>query len=239
MAAKFFELVDLFTSLILMGSLIRQIPVVETLLTQVENLFDRVYKIFSNKTDEEIIHLFSKICKYILIFSLGLIFILSKIKENFLLGFSPKLSFIIGLILIILSYLKMALNIAKPTKKIIIKYIKSNKWIFLSPFVFLFSDLFLDSNILDFFGQKFFNLILELFHYQIINSLWANFLAYALVIYIGTALQFIMMWLISQPSYLLVWVILKIIKHPQKQERVLFLVLLLFFLNKLILIFWF
>lgn len=44
------------------------------------------------------------------------------------------------------------------------------------------------------------------------------------------------MWLISQPPYLAALMLLKIMKHPQKQERFLFLVLLAFVINKLFLI---
>ena len=236
MTEKILELLDLFFTFILIGSLIRQIPAVDKALISIENILDSGSKSLPNKTAHELILWISKVFGFVALFFLVLIIIIPQIKINFQLDINPRFYFSLLFIFCIFTYLWIAMNIAKPTKEQIVKYLKSNAWLLLSPFLFLASDLLLNLNILESFSQNLFNLILSIFGYQIPNHLLANFLAVTFVIYSLIIFQFILMWLISQPPYLAALMLLKIMKHPQKQERFLFLILLAFVINKLFLI---
>jgi len=236
MTEKTLELLDLLFTFILIGSLIRQIPAVDKALVSVENILDYGSKALPRKTDHEWILWTSKVFGFIAIFFFVLIIVLSHIRVNFDIDIPPKFYFSLLFICCTFTYLWMAMNVAKPTKIQILNHIKSNVWLFLAPFLFLAFDLLFDLNILETFSQGFFNLILNIFGYQIPNNLFANFLAVALIFYVSMTFQFILMWLISQPPYLAALMLLKIIKHPQKQERFLFLILLAFMINKLFII---
>lgn len=236
MTEKILELLDLLFTFILIGSLIRQIPVVDKALLGIENILESGSKALPSKTDHELILWVSKVFGFIALFFFILIIILSFVKVNFHLDVTPNFYFSLLFMCFLFAYLWLALNMAKPTKTQILKHIKSNIWLFSAPFLFLAMDILLDLNILESFSQGFFNLILNIFGYQIPNYLWANFLAVTLVLYVSITLQFILMWGISQPPYLAISMLFKIMKHPQKQERFLFLVLLAFLINKLILI---
>lgn len=237
MNEKIFELFDLLFSLILLGSLIRQIPIVDKVLTGIENFFDFISKHLPNKTDHEWIVLGAKFFGYISILFLILFLTFSKREGG--VAISPKISLSFMSLFLFSLFLWLSLNIAKPSKKQIINFIKSNSLFLLCPFIFLACDLLLETHILESFSQKFFNLFLSIFDLQIPNFLWGNFLAFASIFYVGTALPLIIMWGSAQPTYLAFLLLLKIMRHPQKQERILFFVLLAFFINKLALIFFF
>lgn len=239
MTEKTFELIDLFFTFILIGSLIRQIPVVNKALIRIENILEYGSEALPKKSDHELILWVSKVFGFISLFFLVLIIVLSQAKVKFNLDINPKFYLSLLYIFCVFFYLWMAMNIAKPTKQQIFKYLKSIGWFLSAPFLFLATDLLLDLNILESFSQGFFNWILDIFGYQIPNHLFTNFLAVSFVFYLSIIFPFILMWLISQPPYLVVSMIFKIMKHPQKQERFLFLILLGFLINKLFLILYF
>lgn len=236
MTEKTLELLDLLFTFILIGSLIRQIPAVDKALVSVENILDYGSKALPQKTDHELIIWISKVFGFISLFLFVLIIVLSQAKGKFNLDINPKFYLYQLYIFCVFFYLWMAMNIAKPTKKQIFKYLKSIGWFLSAPFLFLATDLLIGLNILESFSQGFFNWILDIFGYQIPNHLFTNFLAVSFVFYLSIIFPFILMWLIAQPPYLAISMIFKIMKHPQKQERVLFLVLLAFMINKLFLI---
>lgn len=236
MTEKTLELLDLLFTFILIGSLIRQIPAVNNLLIGIENILESGSKALPNKTTHEFMLWISKVFGFIALFFLVLIVITSKIKINFHLDINPRFHFYLIVIFCIFAYLWMAMNVAKPTKKNIFKLIKSNIWVILIPFYILAIDLLLNLNILENFSQTFINAGLNLFGYQIPNHAITNFLAVSFIFYLLIGFQFIAMWLISQPPYLVISILFKIMKHHQKQERFLFLILLAFMINKLFLI---
>lgn len=237
MTEKTLELLDLFFTFILIGSLIRQIPAVNKALVSVENILDYGSKALPKKTDHELILWISKVFGFISLFLLITIIFISQAKVKFNLDIIPTLYPSLLFVLCVFTYLWLSMNIAKPTKAQLIKYIKSIGWYLSGPFLFLAADLLLDLNILESLSQGSFNWILDKFGYQIPNHLFLNFLAVAFVFYLLLIiLPFILMWLIAQPPYFIISTIFKIMKHPQKQERFLFLILLAFMINKLILI---
>ncbi len=236
MNEKVFELLDLFFTFILIGSLIRQIPIIDKALIGIENILESGSKVLPKKTDHEWMLWVSKVFGCISLFFLVLSIVLSQAKVKLNLDITPNFYFSLLLICALFASLWMSISIAKPTKEQLFKFIKSNIWLFLAPFLFLIFDLLFNINILESFSQSLFNLILNLFGYQIPNTLWANFLAFAIVFYVSITFQFTVMWLIAQLPYLAILMLLKIMKHPQKQERFLFLILLAFLINKLFLI---
>lgn len=236
MTEKALELLDLFFTLILIGSLIRQIPVVDKALIGIEKILESGSKALPQKTDHELIIWISKVFGFVSLFLFVMIIVLSQAKVRFNLDINPKFYLYQLYIFCVCFYLWMAMNIAKPTKQQIFKYLKSISWFLSAPFLFLATDLLLDLNILESFSQGLFNLILEMFGYQIPNHLFTNFLAVSFVFYLLIIFPFILMWLIAQPPYLVISMIFKIMKHPQKQERFLFLILLAFIINKIFLI---
>lgn len=236
MTEKILELFDLFFTFILIGSLIRQIPSVNKILISIEDILESGSKSLPNKTAHEFMLWVSKVFGFIALLFLILIIVISQLKVYFLLNINPKLYLYLLLIFCIFTYLWMAINVAKPTKLQLLKYLKSNVWFFSAPFLFLAFDLFFNLSILESFSQSLFNSILNIFGYQIPNYLLANFLAFSFIFYILMICQFIGMWLISQPPYFVISILFKIMKHHQKQERFLFLILLAFMINKLILI---
>jgi len=236
MTEKIFELLDLLFTFILIGSLIRQIPAVDKTLISLENILETGSKALPNKTAHELIDWVSKVFGFIALFFLILIIIISQLKVHFFLDINTKLYFSLLLICCIFTYLWMAMNVARPTKDKLFKHIKSNIWILSAPFLFLAFDLLFDLNILEYFSQTFVNTGVNIFGYHIPNHPITNFLAVAFLFYFLMTIQFIGMWLISQPPYLSFLMLLRIMKHPQKQERFLFLILLAFMINKLFLI---
>lgn len=237
MNEKTLELLDLLFTFILLGSLIRQIPIVDKTLIGIENILESGSKVLPTRTDHEWMLWVSKVFGCISLLFLVLSIVLPQVKGIFNLNITPNFYFSLLFICFLFAYLWMSMNIAKPTKEQLFKYIKSNIWLFSAPFLFLIFDLLFSINILESFSQSLFNLVLNLFGYHIPNNLWANFLAFTLFFYVSITFQFIAMWLIAQPPYLVGLMLLKIIKHPQKQERFLFLILLAFLINKLFLIF--
>jgi len=236
MTEKTLELLDLLFTFILIGSLIRQIPAVNKALVSIENILDYGAKALPKKTDHELILWISKVFGFSALFLLIPIIFISQAKVKFNLDIIPTLYPSLVVIFCVFTYLWMSMNIAKPTKAQLFKYVKSIGWYLAGPFLFLATDLLLGLNILESFSQGFFNWILNKFGYQIPNHLFLNFLAVSFVFYLIIILPFILMWLIAQPPYLAISTIFKIMKHPQKQERFLFLILLAFMINKLILI---
>ena len=215
MSEKIFELFDLLFTFILIGSLIREIPAVKKMLITAEDALESGSKALPKKTDHELILWFSKAFGFISLFFFVLIFISPYIATKFSLQINPKLHLSLIFIFIFFAYLWMSLQIAKPTKDQIFKYIKSNIWLLSAPFLFLGFDLLLNLNILATFSQNFFNLFLNLFGYYIPNQIFTNFLAFFIFFYFGVFFQFVAMWLISQPPYFLIWMFLKILKHKQ------------------------
>lgn len=236
MNEKILELLDLLFTFILLGSLIRRIPIIDKTLISVENVLESGSKVLPGKTDHEWMLWVSKVFGLISLFFLVLIIFLPEIKDFFNLDISPKFYFSLLFIFFLFVYLWMSMHIAKPTREQLFKYIKSNIWLFSAPFSLLILDLLFSINILESFSQSLFNLVLNLFDYQIPNNLWANFLAFTIFFYVSITFQFIAVWLIAQPPYLVGLMLLKIMKHPEKQERFLFLILLAFVINKLFLI---
>lgn len=237
MSEKILELFDLLFTFILIGSLIREIPAVKKMLITAEDALELGSKVLPKKTDHELILWFSRAFGFISLFFFILFLISPYLASKFSLQINPNLQLSLILIFIFFAYLWMSLHIAKPTKEKVFKYLKSNAWILSAPFLFLGFDLLLNTNILSTFGQKLFNLFFNIFGYYLPDQLFNNFFAFFTIFYTSIILYCILIWLIALPPYFFVWLCLKIFKHKQKQERFLFLILLAFVINKLVLIF--
>lgn len=236
MNEKILELLDLLFTFILLGSLIRQIPLINKALISIEKVLESGSNILPQRTDHEWMLCIAKVCGFISLFFVGLSIVLSQAKVKFNLDIPSNLYLYLIFICFFFASLWISISIAKLTKEQFFNFIKSNIWLFSAPFLFLLFDLLFSINILESFSQSLFNLVLNLFGYQIPNTLLANFLAFTIVFYVSITFQFTVLWLIAQIPYLAILMILKIMRHPQQQERFLFLILLAFLINKLYLI---
>lgn len=243
MSEKIFELVDLFLTFLLLGSLIRSIPIVNKTLETIENTLESTTIKIPNKNDHELILGFAKFTGYISLFFIVITFILTYVNAKLPETIDFKIIMYLVFAFFGSFYFYISLKIARPSKTQIINFPKKNfilVLILLAPFLFLAFDLLIDTKILSQLSQSMFNQVLLIkSDYYIPDKLFFNFIAFFCFFYFIVLCYAIGLLGIAQLPYMGVALILKILRHNKKQEKVLFIFLLFFIINKLFLIFLF
>lgn len=243
---KIIEIVDLIFTLILIGSLITNIPAVNKFLTLVEISIDQGFETFLSIHPKGSILWVSNFFKKVFFIFLTFLILFFYIVPAFSKEINFEVSRFLFFMMFIFGYLWMASTISFPNKNNLIDIFKSSWYLLAVPFLFGIMDLV--------FGVNFFERIsneiefsVNYFNLYIFNNNIANaFILFSIFWYIIMVISILVIWILSLPAYFSLWIILRIIyryaiffKKSQEKERILFIIVFLFVINKLIYIFLF
>ena len=243
---KLIEIIDLIFTLILIGSLITNIPTVNKFLTWIETNMDQGFKKFLLIPPKESILWISNIFKKLFFICLIFLILIFYIAPQFLKKINLDIYHFLLFTMAAFGYLWMALTIASPTKKTLIDIAKSSWYLLTAPFLFGISDLILGTNIFGIMDAQI-SPSVDFLNLSILSNSVANtFILFTIFWYSTVALGVVGMWMLSLPAYFSLWVILRVIyryaiffKESKEKDRILLLIVFLFIVNKLIYIFLF
>lgn len=243
---KIIEIIDLILTLILIGSLITDIPAVNKLLTKAEVSIDQGFGFFLKTTHEKSIIWISNIFKKLFFVSLIFMILVFYIAPQFLNTIDRGIYLFLIFMMAAFGYFWMALTIARPTKETLIDIVKSSWYLLAAPFIFGFSDLVLGTDIFRIMDAQIASSV-DFFNLSIFSNRIANtFILFTIFWYSVITLGVLGMWALSLPAYFSLWIILHIIyryatffKASKEKDRILLLIVFLFIVNKLIYIFLF
>lgn len=241
---KTLEVIDLFFTIILIGSLITNVPVVNKSLTWLENNIDQGFRKFIQITPRESIVGISNFFKKLFFITLFFMVFIFYLAPNFfhMIGRSAYLFliFMMG----VFGYFWMALTIAKPNKDTLIDIMKSSWYILTAPFIFGLSDVLLGTNIFKIMDAQIASSV-DFFNLSILNNSITNtFILFTIFWYAIVAISVLGIWALSLPAYFSLWAILYAIyryaiffKNSKEKDRILYLIVFIFIINRLAYIF--
>lgn len=227
----FFDLIDLSLTLILLGAIFTEIIGVRSILDKSQDAVQNFSKHIISKELSENLKWLSKVCGYIGVISLILsIFI-------FYTNLSNQFNLFRNLMLLSFCcfYLYMSSHIVLDTRKNLVKFAKSNWIIFVMPLIVCALDYFMGGYILQVFNNH---------NFSLFNNHFYLYVCVIIFIYIVFILSFSVQALLAAlffiPLRLLMGVVIYLCeKYDRLDEKRRFnwLVIILFIINKLILIF--
>jgi len=198
---KVIEIIDLILTLLLVGSLITNIPFVNKSLTWVETNIDQGFKKFIKVTPHETIVWISNLCKKLFFITLIFMILVFYMAPNFLNMMGRNTYLFLIFMMGVFGYFWMALTIAKPTKDTLIDIIKSSWYILVAPFIFGLSDLLLGTNIFKIMDAQIASSV-DFFNLSIFNNSTTNtFILFTIFWYVMVAISVFGIWALSLPAY--------------------------------------
>lgn len=241
---KTLEVIDLFLTIILIGSLITNVPVVSKSLTWLENNIDHGFRKFIQITPHESIAGISNFAKKLFLMTLFFMVFVSYLAPNFFHMIGRNAYLFLIFMMGVFGYFWMALTIVKPNKDTLIDIMKSSWYILATPFIFGLSDILLGTNIFKTIDAQIASSVnflnLSIFN----NSITNTFILFTIFWYAIVAISVLGVWALSLPAYFSLWAILYAIyryaiffKNSKEKDRILYLIVFIFIINKLAYIF--